>query len=152
MRHPSSEKFHRLLKEMGELHDKKQADYGRPTDPFANVRASEDFGIDGWIGALVRMNDKMRRLQTAARQSISASTNDNGNRVVTLKNEPIRDSFMDLAVYSLIGLCLLEEVEQQKPAPQVNRKMLREAEADEALRNERQAQISEHGRPWKFLH
>lgn len=95
-RHPMSEKFHRLLREMGDLHDKKQADYGRKDDPFANVRASEDFGIEGWIGALIRMNDKMRRLQAAARGQ-------------NLKNESVADSLMDLACYALIGLCLYEE-------------------------------------------
>jgi hypothetical protein len=91
-----SMRFHELLQEMGELHDKKQADYGRPDDPFANVRASEDFGITGWIGCMMRANDKMRRLQTAAKGS-------------TLLNEGVRDSLMDLAVYSLIGLILYEE-------------------------------------------
>ena len=94
-----SVRFHELLKEIGDLHDSKQADYGRPTDPFANVRASVDFGIPGWVGALVRANDKMRRLQTHAQ----------GN---TLKHESAKDSFLDLAVYALIGLCLYEEWER----------------------------------------
>lgn len=97
-RHPSSQRLHDLLDEAAELHDKKQADYGRENDPFANVRASEEFGIPGWIGALIRMNDKMRRLQAAAQGS-------------TLKNEGIEDSFMDLAVYALIGLVLYEEAQ-----------------------------------------
>ena len=45
-------KFDEVLQELKEMHDRKQADYGRTTDPFANVRASEDFGIPGYIGAL----------------------------------------------------------------------------------------------------
>ncbi len=40
-----SEAFHHELGEIGRLHDKKQKDYGSPHDPFSNVRASEDFGI-----------------------------------------------------------------------------------------------------------
>lgn len=91
-----SEEFHTLLKAMGEMHDRKQADYGRDDDPFANVRASEDFGIEPWIGCMMRANDKMRRLQTAAQ----------GNQ---LKNESVEDSLMDLAVYSIIGLVLYRE-------------------------------------------
>lgn len=91
-------RFHSLLREMGDLHDRKQADYGRETDPFANVRASADFGIAPWVGAMVRANDKMQRLKGYAQ----------GNE---LANESARDSFMDLAVYALIGLILHDEQE-----------------------------------------
>lgn len=94
--HPSSVKFHAILKELGDLHDKKQKDYGTHTDPFANVRASVDWGMPGWVGCMVRANDKMKRLQTYAQT---------GN----LANEGVRDSFLDLAVYAVIGLCLFEE-------------------------------------------
>ena len=60
-------KFDQVLADIRALHDKKQADYGKSHDPFANVRASEEFGIPGWVGAMIRANDKMRRLQAAAR-------------------------------------------------------------------------------------
>lgn len=89
-------RFHALLKQIGELHDAKQADYGRDADPFANVRASEEWGVAGWIGALVRATDKVRRLQTYATKG-------------TLKNEGVEDSLMDLAVYALIALILFRE-------------------------------------------
>jgi hypothetical protein len=95
-RHPLSERFHAILKELGALHDKKQADYGRADDPFANVRASTDFGIAGWVGALVRANDKMRRLQKAAQGG-------------ALANEGVLDSLNDLAVYAVIARVLYEQ-------------------------------------------
>lgn len=101
-RHPHSILFHEKLREMGELHDLKQSDYGRPAssgdagDPFANVRGSEQFGIPAWVGCAIRMNDKMVRLQAAARGQ-------------NLKNESVADSFMDLAVYAIIGLILYEQ-------------------------------------------
>ena len=41
-------------------------DYGREGDPFANVRASEEFGIPAWLGAVLRGNDKVSRLRTYA--------------------------------------------------------------------------------------
>lgn len=91
-----SEMFHQELKRLGDLHDSKQADYGRPDDPFANVRASEEFGIDPWIGCMIRANDKMRRVQTYAK----------GNK---LRHESVEDSFRDMAVYSLIALVLYKE-------------------------------------------
>ena len=89
-------RFHALLKEIGDLHDKKQADYGVQTDPFANVRGSADWGIEPWIGAMIRANDKIKRLQKYARE---------GN----LENETAEDSFKDLAVYALIALILHNE-------------------------------------------
>lgn len=100
-RHPASQAFHDTLQDMATLHDRKQADYGRSDDPFANVRASEDFGIPGWVGAMVRANDKMRRLQAAARGQ-------------NLKNESVEDSLIDLAVYSVIALLLFQEQNQTR--------------------------------------
>jgi hypothetical protein len=97
-RHPASERFHALLQEMGELHDAKQADYGLDDDPFANVRASEGFGIPGWVGCMVRGADKVKRLQTLAVKG-------------ELGNEAAVDAFMDLAVYAIIGRILFEETQ-----------------------------------------
>src|SRR6266487_2578430 len=49
-------RFRAVLDELQAMHDRKSADYGRDEDPYANVRASEDWGIPGWVGALVREN------------------------------------------------------------------------------------------------
>jgi len=93
-----SEDFHAELKELGNLHDKKQRDYGTEGDPFANVRAAEDFGVPAWLGCLIRMNDKMTRLKNFAKKG-------------ELANEGVEDSLRDLAVYSLIALCLYREAD-----------------------------------------
>lgn len=95
-RHPSSERIHEILKELGDLHDRKQKDYGRPTDPFANVRGSSEWGLKPWVGAMLRATDKLRRLQTYAATG-------------TLSNETAIDSFNDLAVYAIIARVLYEE-------------------------------------------
>lgn len=94
-----SARFHAILRELGELHDKKQEDYGIESDPFANIRGSLEWGISPWVGALVRATDKLRRLQKFARQG-------------KLANEAVEDSFRDLAVYAIIGLVLFEETEE----------------------------------------
>lgn len=96
VRHPSSTRFHALLAQAGALHDQKQADYGSDTDPFANVRASEEWGIPSWVGALVRLNDKVQRLKAFARKG-------------SLQNESAQDSMLDIAVYALISYVLYEE-------------------------------------------
>lgn len=92
-------RFHALLKEIGELHDKKQADYGRNEDPFANVRGSSEWGVKPWVGALIRAGDKMKRLQKAARGG-------------TMANESVEDSMMDLMVYAGIARILYREEQE----------------------------------------
>jgi hypothetical protein len=92
-------RFHKVLTLLGELHDRKQADYGRPGDPFANVRASADFGIEPWIGSIMRGNDKMRRIQSYAQGS-------------TMRNESVLDSLLDLAVCATISAVLLSEIDE----------------------------------------
>ena len=96
LRHPSSQRFHELLDTLGKLHDKKMQDYGRSDDPFANVRGSQEWGVKPWMGAMVRANDKVKRLQKFAVD---------GN----LANESVMDSFLDLAGYALIAAVLYEE-------------------------------------------
>ena len=91
------DRFDAVLAEIRAMHDRKNADYGTAADPYANVRASEDFGIPGWVGAVLRAGDKQRRLQAAARGS-------------ALANEGIRDSLIDNAVYYLIAAILFDEV------------------------------------------
>ena len=90
--------FDSVIEEIVALHYKKQSDYGRMDigDPFANVRASEDFGIPGYLGAIIRANDKVRRLQKFARGG-------------TMVNESAEDSMLDAAVYFIIALCLFRE-------------------------------------------
>lgn len=98
-RHPSSQRFHDTLKELGDLHDKKQADYGTDEDPFNNIRASaKDWGIPAWVGAMLRATDKVRRLQRF-------------HDVGKLANESVIDAFNDLAVYAVIARVMYEEEE-----------------------------------------
>lgn len=95
-RHPNSARFHELIKEIAELHDRKQMDYGAGDDPFANVRASEQWGVSGWVGAFIRLSDKVQRLKAFAQRG-------------SLANESAEDSMRDIAVYALIALVLYEE-------------------------------------------
>ncbi len=107
--HPSNVRFHAILKELGALHDRKQEDYGTEDDPFANVRATEEWccpschaPLPGWLGALIRLNDKVVRLKAFTR---------NGK----LANEGVVDSLRDIAVYAPIAEVLFEERDINKP-------------------------------------
>lgn len=89
-------RFHAVLKELADLHDQKQQDYGAPEDPFHNVRSTEEFGVPAWMGAMIRLNDKVKRLQSYARKG-------------ELANEGVVDSFRDIAVYAIIAEVLWRE-------------------------------------------
>ena len=94
--HPKSERFYRILGELALLHIRKSRDYGTEEDSFANIRGSKEWGVEPWVGAMIRATDKVLRLQKFAREG-------------RLANEAVEDSFRDLAVYAVIALVLYEE-------------------------------------------
>lgn len=94
--HGGDSRFLKKLEQIAETHSKKQHDYGQDNDPFANIRASRDFGVPPWVGAVIRLNDKVTRIKSFIKKG-------------ELKNEPIEDAFQDIAVYSLIAWILYEE-------------------------------------------
>ena len=98
-RHPNSTRFHKLLVQVGALHDQKQRDYGRGDDPFYNVRASAEWDVEPWVGAMIRLNDKVKRLQSLYRTG-------------ELRNESAFDSLQDIAVYTIMAYVLLEEEQE----------------------------------------
>jgi hypothetical protein len=74
-----------------ELFKKKNQDYG---DAFATY---------GTIGVLVRMSDKIFRLQSITKSSLTL-----------VNNESIRDTLIDLHNYSAMAIMLLDEDVQDK--------------------------------------
>ena len=90
------ERFRAILAEMLETHIRKGADYGSRGDIFANCRGSEEIDIPAWKGTFIRLLDKVKRIQNAARGA-------------EMQNESVRDSFIDLANYAIIALILFEE-------------------------------------------
>lgn len=78
--------FEKIQTEARELFTRKNQDYG---DAFANY---------GAIGVLVRMGDKISRLQSIT------------NRQISLVNtESLRDTLLDLHNYSAMAIMLLDE-------------------------------------------
>lgn len=101
--HKYTHRFYDLLEEMKSLHDKKRHDYAQEADPFANFRLSELGGIDAWKGIAVRLGDKYSRLMSFIQKG-----------ELKFKDENIKDTFLDTAIYSLIGLILYEEAQDNK--------------------------------------
>jgi hypothetical protein len=91
-----SDEYHKLLKEIGDVHDRKGKDYGTDADQYANIRASQEFGVKPWVGAMIRLNDKIARIKTFVTKG-------------ELQNESVEDSIQDIAVYALNALMLYRE-------------------------------------------
>ncbi len=78
--------MHKVQKEAFELFCKKNADYG---DAFATY---------GPIGVLVRLGDKIQRLQSISKTNITL-----------VESESIRDTLIDLHNYSAMAIMLMDE-------------------------------------------
>lgn len=93
MRNP---RFNKLLDEIKELHDKKNEDYSGDEDPLANLKDCTRMGLDPIMGVMTRIQDKVRRLESFMRKG-------------RLVNESVRDSLVDLSVYSLLAIVIMDE-------------------------------------------
>ncbi len=89
-------RFYELLEEIATLHSRKNHDYAKDGEPLSNFNRSRAFGVDPWRGVLVRMSDKWSRIEELSKGKVA-------------KNESLRDSLIDLAVYALLDIILLEE-------------------------------------------
>jgi hypothetical protein len=80
-----------VQKEALDLFTKKNADYG---DAFATY---------GPVGVLVRMGDKISRLQSISKSGITL-----------VDNESIRDTLIDLHNYAAMAVMLIDEKDKQQ--------------------------------------
>lgn len=98
-------RFYKLLEEMADLHDRKNHDYSKEEDPLSNLRACKAIGLTPFMGVMVRLQDKWARLITFVKKG-----------QLKVKDESVKDTLMDNAVYSLLGIILLEEEESKSSA------------------------------------
>ncbi len=91
--------FDAILKQMGEIHDKKRQDYASNDDPLGNFREAEKLGISPLQSIMIRLTDKYTRACNLVRK--------NGNAAV--KNESLADTLLDLANYSVLALLAYRE-------------------------------------------
>ena len=95
MRNPA---FGKVVEEILALHDRKNADYGTQDNPLNNLQTCKKLGLEPTLGIVVRLQDKWSRIENFYR---------NGD----LKNESLRDSFIDNAIYSLLAVTVLDAEE-----------------------------------------
>jgi len=100
--------FYKLLKEIAELHSRKNYNYARKGDPLSNFYACEKFGLPAPWGCMTRMTDK-----------------DDRKSQVLLKGDTVREDITetsrDDAVYNLIFEILWKEFLQNKNAKKIIR-------------------------------
>ena len=91
--------FHELLDKMRDIHNRKNADYGAGKQ-LGNFMEAEEFGVEAWRGALIRLTDKYSRIKSLANRA---------NQVGEVKDESFEDTLIDLANYALLTLVLYKE-------------------------------------------
>jgi len=101
--HRGHPRFYELLGEMRDIHDHKNHDYAGDGDPLRNFRQCERWGLPAWKGALVRLQDKVSRLEAFARQGELA-----------VADETVADTLVDLANYALLTRILFEEAARRE--------------------------------------
>lgn len=101
MKKRGSKRFYELLEEIADLHDRKSANYSTDNDPLSNLKMCEEFGIPAYLGTMVRISDKWSRLT----QLSKGKPDEVG--------ESVKDTLMDMAVYSLLAIILWEEKQNQ---------------------------------------
>lgn len=99
-----SQAFRAKLRALRVLHSLKATDYGSDDDPFANIRASANSGVEPWRGAWVRASDKVFRMNRYCNRG-------------SLANEGVTDTLEDLASYCLITSILHAEQSTPKATP-----------------------------------
>ena len=90
-----------ILNNMQAVYEAKDNDYSATGLPMGNLRKCEDAGIDAWRGCLVRIGDKMSRLENFLKE-----------KEYLVLSEKAEDTVIDLANYAILMSCLIEEIKQ----------------------------------------
>ena len=88
-----------ILDNMQLVYEAKDNDYSATGLPMGNLRKCEEAGIDAWRGCLVRIGDKMSRLENFLKE-----------KEYLVISEKAEDTVVDLANYAILMSCLLEEL------------------------------------------
>ena len=88
-----------ILDNMQSVYEAKDNDYSATGLPMGNLRKCEDAGIDAWRGCLVRIVDKMSRLENFLKE-----------KEYLVISEKAEDTVIDLANYAILMSCLIEEI------------------------------------------
>jgi hypothetical protein len=88
-----------ILDNMQAVYEAKDNDYSATGLPMGNLRKCEDAGIEAWRGCLVRIGDKMSRLENFLKE-----------KEYLVISEKAEDTVIDLANYAILMCCLIQEI------------------------------------------
>ena len=88
-----------ILDNMKAVYEAKDSDYSATGLPMGNLRKCEDAGIEAWRGCLVRIGDKISRLENFLKE-----------KEYLVLSEKAEDTIIDLANYAILMACLIEEI------------------------------------------
>jgi hypothetical protein len=91
----------KILDNMQAVYEAKDNDYSATGLPMGNLRKCEDAGIDAWRGCLIRIGDKMSRLENFLKE-----------KEYLVISERAEDTVIDLANYAILMSCLIEEIKK----------------------------------------
>lgn len=89
MRNNNVSRFDEILKEMRELYEKKNSDYGN-----SFTETIQEFGF---VPAVARINDKVKRMKNIVK-----------GQEMNVKEETFRDALLDTSVYCILTLMEIE--------------------------------------------
>ena len=90
--------FDLILDEVRELRARKRQDYSKP---YLDPDGEGTFSTTGWEGMVSRLYDKLRRIEGFALENIITGG-------TAPRNEAVRDTMLDLVVYSILELRLYD--------------------------------------------
>lgn len=94
----------RICSDARELMTEKNHDYrGGDNDPFSNFKGSTAFGVSTIDGVLIRMQDKMKRIQTF----------DRAGKLETI-GESFYDAIVDIINYAVIIAGIIEQSKEKE--------------------------------------
>lgn len=90
-----------ILDNMQSVYEAKDNDYSTTGLPMGNLRKCEDADIEAWRGCLVRIGDKMSRLENFLKE-----------KEYLVISEKAEDTVIDLANYAILMSCLIQEIKK----------------------------------------
>ncbi|MHA1754293.1 MAG: hypothetical protein ACTSYR_02120 [Candidatus Odinarchaeia archaeon] len=93
--------YPKVLLELLEVHSKKSNDYANEKNPFSNIELCEKVNFPAWKGVIIRLGDKYSRLLNALAGKL-------------FHYEGVKDAFIDLSAYGIIGLIEYEKNTKNK--------------------------------------
>jgi hypothetical protein len=89
-----------LTERIQRTYETKDVDYSENDLPMGNFRESLELGILPWVGIMLRIGDKKRRVGSFIKRAS-----------YLVKDENVDDTLVDLANYAVLGLVMFEEDE-----------------------------------------